>query len=96
MIAGIAFVLIVCCLELLDRTKNKLLRRLLMLLGALSMSLWFLHGIFFTGKNFMQAELYAVKEPVLIFLLCLVVLTLVAYLFQLGYNKLLKLFERTK
>lgn len=37
------------------------------------MYLWFWHGIFFTGKNFGQIQLYFIKEPLLILLLSFVI-----------------------
>ena len=46
------------------------------------MYLWFLHGIFFTGKNFLQSFIYSPKEPVLILILCLAVTLPVAWLLK--------------
>lgn len=40
----------------------------------------------------MQNELYAAREPLLIFLICVIVLTPIAYLFYRGYTFLLKWF----
>ena len=93
-ISGIALILVVCCLELISKLSNVLVRQVLSLFGTLSMFLWFLHGIFFTGKHFMQVELYAIKEPLLIYLICLIVVTPIAYLFHKGYGLLVKVFTR--
>lgn len=70
-------------LELINRIKSKILTTVLTFFGTLSMYLWFLHGIFFTGKNFLQVQLYASKEPIIIFIFCLAICTPVAYLIYL-------------
>lgn len=82
----LAFMLVIFLLELINRLKNKIVRNILIVFGTLSMYLWFLHGIFFTGKNFMQKELYASHEPVIIFILCLLVCTPIAYIIHKSYT----------
>lgn len=85
-VSFLAFFMVSFSLELLDRIKNKYLKKTFLIFGSLSLYLWFLHGLFFTGKNFMQLELYAIGEPVLIFIISLLMLTPVAYIIYLFYS----------
>lgn len=78
----IAALLILFSVELFHRIRSRRFKEFFLLLGGLSMYLWFLHGIFFTGKNFLQSFIYSPKEPILILLLCLAVTLPVAWLLK--------------
>lgn len=78
----IAALLILFSVELFHRIRSRRFKKFFLLLGGLSMYLWFLHGIFFTGKNFLQPFIYSPKEPILILLLCLAVTLPVAWLLK--------------
>lgn len=78
----VAALLILFSVELFHRIRSRRFKSFFLMLGGLSMYLWFLHGIFFTGKNFMQTFIYAPKEPVLILILCTVVILPVAWLLK--------------
>ncbi len=52
------------------------------MLGGLSMYLWFLHGIFFTGKNFLLLFIYFPKEIILILILYLAITNPIAWLLK--------------
>lgn len=73
LLSFIAALLILFSVELFHRIHSRRFKEFFLLLGGLSMYLWFLHGIFFTGKNFLQSFIYSPKEPILILLLCLAV-----------------------
>ena len=77
-----AAVLILFSVEIFYRIHDWHIKNCLLLLGSLSMYLWFLHGIFFTGKNFMQPFIYSVREPILILILSTIVLLPVAWLLK--------------
>jgi peptidoglycan/LPS O-acetylase OafA/YrhL len=83
LISGLEYVLkivlISLFLEILIRLKSIRIKRILMMLGKYSLYLWFLHGIFFTGKNFLQRELYSLSDPMLILIVCIVSLLPIAY-----------------
>lgn len=82
LLSFIAALLILFSVELFHRIRSRRFKNAFLLLGGLSMYLWFLHGIFFTGKNFLQAFIYSPKEPFLILILCLVVTLPVAWLLK--------------
>lgn len=84
----LAVAFVACCLELIYRVKGKVVKNTLMMLGSLSLYLWFLHGIFFVGHNFMQQELYWFRDPALIFCVCIFCLLPVAYVIDKFYNYL--------
>ena len=77
-----AALLILFSVELFHRIRSRRFKEFFLLLGGLSMYLWFLHGIFFTGKNFLQSFIYSPKEPILILILCLAVTLPVAWLLK--------------
>lgn len=74
--------IILFSVELFHRIRSRRFKNFFLLFGGLSMYLWFLHGIFFTGKNFLQPFIYSPKEPILILLLCLSVTLPVAWLLK--------------
>lgn len=78
----VAALLILFSVELFHRIRSQRFKNFFLLLGGLSMYLWFLHGIFFTGKNFLQSFIYSPKEPILILILCLAVTLPVAWLLK--------------
>jgi peptidoglycan/LPS O-acetylase OafA/YrhL len=78
--AIIATILMYFILEMLIRIKWNPLKQTLLVLGKYSMYLWFLHGIFFTGKHFLQPQLYSLTDPILILAACIISLLPVAYL----------------
>lgn len=78
----IALIQVSIALELIKKLNAKN-HKFFIFIGSLSMYLWFLHGIFFTGKKFLQIEIYSVKEPVLIFILVLAIIIPIAYLVSL-------------
>lgn len=82
LLSFIAASLILFSVELFHRIRSRRFKNAFLLLGGLSMYLWFLHGIFFTGKNFLQSFIYSPKEPVLILILCLAVTLPVAWLLK--------------
>lgn len=81
-LAVVAAMLILFSVELFHRIRSRHFKNLFLLLGGLSMYLWFLHGIFFTGKCFLQQFIYSPKEPILILILCLAVTLPVAWLLK--------------
>jgi hypothetical protein len=70
-------------LELLVRLKSTRIKQLLSTLGKYSLYLWFLHGIFFTGKNFLQRELYSLSDPLLIMIVCIACLLPIAHILDM-------------
>lgn len=82
LLSFIAALLILFSVELFHRIRSRRFKKFFLLLGGLSMYLWFLHGIFFTGQNFLQPFIYSPKEPILILLLCLAVTLPVAWLLK--------------
>ena len=82
LLSFIAASLILFSVELFHRIRSRRFKNAFLLLGGLSMYLWFLHGIFFTGKNFLQPFIYSPKEPILILMLCLGVTLPVAWLLK--------------
>lgn len=87
----LALGLILCSIELINRLKSRVLKRFFGFFGTISLYLWFLHGIFFMGKKFMQQELYMFKEPILIYLICIFCLAPVSYLLFKLFNFLFTL-----
>lgn len=70
-INSIVSVIFICLTTLLFKDfKNELLTKYLLAVGSLSMYVWYIHGIFFTGSKFLQPYLYIVSDPILIFILC--------------------------
>lgn len=82
--------LVILCVEWISRMKNIHLRKPLIFIGSLSMYLWFLHGIFSTGNHFMESPLFSLKDPLLIFIVCLIALIPIAYLLDKALNFLFK------
>lgn len=82
LLSFIAALLILFSVELFHRIRSRRFKNAFLLLGGLSMYLWFLHGIFFTGKNFLQSFIYSPREPILILILCLAVTLPVAWLLK--------------
>lgn len=76
----LAPVLMALFIEILVRIKSKYLKHGLCILGKYSMYLWFLHGIFFTGKNIFQAQIYSLQDPILIIAVSIIVLLPVSYI----------------
>lgn len=79
-LACVAALLILFSVELFHRIRSRHFKNGLLLLGSLSMYLWFLHGIFFTGKRFMQPFIFAAQEPILILIVCTIVLLPAAWI----------------
>lgn len=77
--AVLGFFTVLVSLEIINRIKFKVIKNLLLLLGSLSLYLWFIHGIFHTGNHFLQAQIYSLKEPLLIFIVVLIITIPVAY-----------------
>jgi len=73
---------ILITVELLCKINDSWLYKCIYQIGLVSMYLWFLHGIFFTGSRTLQPYLYAVKEPMLIFTLCIIILLPIAFAFK--------------
>jgi peptidoglycan/LPS O-acetylase OafA/YrhL len=67
-------------IELLVRISSKYLKRALKILGKYSLYLWFLHGIFRTGKHFFETQLYSLGEPILIIAATIIMLLPFAYI----------------
>ena len=82
-----ALIMVSLSLELIHRC-SIVLKRILVLFGTVSMYLWFLHGILFTGKHIMQVEVYAMKEPIVIFVAVLLFLTPIAYIIYITHTGL--------
>lgn len=83
------FVIIVF-VELMYKPEHLWIRKILYFVGTLSMYLWFLHGIFFTGSKVLQPIIYSPKEPLLIFLLCVVSLIAPAMLLRTIHSNMIK------
>lgn len=77
-----AAALILFSVEIFHRINNRHIKNCFLILGSFSMFIWFLHGIFFTGKHFMQPFIYSVREPILIMILSTIVLLPVAWLLK--------------
>lgn len=80
----LAFFFVSLSLEIINRIKTQIVKKILVFLGTLSMYLWFLHGIFFTGSKFLQETVYVSKEPIIILITTLVITLPVAYILYLG------------
>lgn len=86
----VAALLILFSVELFQRIHSRRFQNLFLLLGDLSMFVWFLHGIFFTGKNFMQGFIFSFKEPILIMVAILIVLLPIAWLLKRVHSIIIK------
>lgn len=80
--------LILLFVEIFHKIKNKVFRKSLILLGSLSLYLWFLHGIFFTGTSKLQPFIYSSHITVVILLLCIATLLPVALILKWVQSKL--------
>lgn len=69
----IALLFIIFALNLLQRLNNSVINQLLLFIGSISMYLWFIHSIFFTGSRHLQLYIYAVHEPFLIYIITLLI-----------------------
>ena len=67
----IAFVFIFCFVNMLKTWNSYRLTKSLCFLGELSMYIWFVHSIFFTGTKFLQQYIYFAHEPILILIVAL-------------------------
>ena len=87
----LAFVLIFCLIELTNRIKSLWVQNSLIFIGSISIFLWFMQGIFFTGNCILQLELYQLKEPILIYFCALFILIpscfLVNKFYRFTWNK---------
>lgn len=61
-----AAIFIFATINLFQNLKWKWIEKFFLFIGAYSMNLWFLHGIFFTGSRPLQTLLYYPKYPLLI------------------------------
>jgi len=78
-------------ISLLSRPKIHLLEPILLIIGRLSLYIWFLHGLIFAGHTYLQPWIYAAREPILIFIVCMVTILPGAYLLYLTTTQMLKL-----
>lgn len=92
----IAFIIIWSCLEIFYLMKNGIIRKTLIFIGSMSMYLWFLHGIFFTGNNLLQDELYMLRDPFIIYLTGVIFLLPFAWLTKKFHMFLWKKMESLK
>lgn len=79
---GFALLLTLLCVEYFHRIGNGLTKIIFKQLGVLSIYFWFLHGIFFAGNSVLQRFLYAVKDPLLILLICIISLLPIALMLK--------------
>lgn len=86
----VAAVVILLSIELFQRLRSRRIQNTLLLLGDLSMFVWFLHGIFFTGKNLMQGFIFSFKEPILILVAILIILLPIAWLLKRVHTIIIK------
>lgn len=90
----ITILIISIILEVFSRYNVKKFRSILIFIGSISTFLWFFHGIFFTGNNFMQKELYFIKEPFLIFLICLILTVPISFILSTVHKYLYSKIKR--
>lgn len=82
----IAFAFIYVLISFMNNICRPWISRILCFLGGISMFLWFLHSILFTGSRFLQPFVYFSSEPIVIFLTTLLVFVPIAVMFRL-FNK---------
>lgn len=82
----IAFAFIYVLISFMNNICKPWISRILCFLGGISMFLWFLHSILFTGSRFLQPYVYFSSEPIVIFLTTLSVFVPIAIMFKL-FNK---------
>lgn len=87
----IAFALIFALISLMNNICKPWLSRILCFFGGISMFLWFLHSILFTGSRFLQPYIYFSGEPIVIFLTTLLVFVPIAIMFRLFTKSLRRL-----
>lgn len=90
----LAAIFIFLVVSFFHSSRSKYLSKFFLLMGAYSMNLWFLHGIFFTGQRPLQWIIYWPKISVLIVFVCILILLPVAIAcdrVQGSINKILKL-----
>ncbi len=83
----ITFLFIFFTISLLNRIKIPSIEKILLFFGEISMFLWFLHGLPFSGSKFLQKYLYWSSEPLLIFLTALIFFAPISMLFNYVYSK---------
>lgn len=76
----IAFLLIFFISEIMKNRTLTSARKFFIFTGEISLYIWFVHGIFFSGKKILQPALYSLEEPVLIYTLCLIFIIPVSWL----------------
>lgn len=87
-----AFLFVYSAVIIIKKIHSVFFNNLFIFLGAHSMNLWFLHGIFFTGGGTrLQAALYFPTYAILILIWGVVILLPVSYLCSLAQSKLLQL-----
>lgn len=84
--AGIAFAFIFSFISLIRWLNNRAIFSSLCFIGGISMFLWFLHSILFTGSRFLQNYIYYPKEPVAIFILVLAIFIPISLVFNIAYK----------
>lgn len=94
----IGLILVSFQLEIINRASNKKIYNYISFVGNFGLYIWLVHSIFFTGKNFLQKEIFFIKEPILIFFLCLSITFIISYLLYYVNNFLVsnkfKIFKR--
>lgn len=76
---------------LFNKLGNGVLCRIILGIGSMSMYIWFLHGIFFTGHRVLQPLVYAPRLSILIIAFVLVMLWPVSWVLDKTNTKLIKL-----
>lgn len=84
-----AIILTLLCTEYFHRKKNLFIIKVLRNLGILSMYIWFIHGIMYSGNKIIQPYIYAAKEPIVIFLSCLIFVMPLAMIFKYLDSKII-------
>lgn len=82
----IAFMFVFFFLSFIKGINSQRLSYLFCFFGSISMPLWFLHSILFTGSRFLQHYVYFAKDPILIYIITLLLFIPPSMIF----NKLLK------
>lgn len=77
---AIAFAFIFVLISLIH---NIWLSRILCFLGSISMFLWFFHSILFTGSRHLQKFVYFSSEPIVIFIVTLLIFIPISYAFSM-------------
>ena len=87
-----AFLFIYSAVVVIKKARSEIFNRLFIFLGAHSMNLWFLHGIFFTGGGArLQAVLYFPQYAIPILIWGVIILLPVSYVCSLAQTKLSRL-----